>query len=200
MSRNHFIFDFETLGQNTQTCPVIDCSFIVVQEDSMGNNEYTFDALVNSCSKIKLDVSEQVKKYGYKVEKSTVKWWESQGEEARKNIAPKASDVSLREFCEEVLSYLNGFSKIDYWWARSNTFDPIILERLFRDCGLIDEFNQVLKFWAVRDTRSFINGALGFDFSDKFIPDEKLKEKFVAHDSRHDVAMDILRMQAIISD
>lgn len=200
MNRKHLIFDFETFGQNTQTCPIIDCSFLIVDEYAMKRGDYTFDGLIDQAVKFKVSVEEQVKQYGYKVEKQTVEWWERQGDDARKQILPKPDDLSLKEFCEAVINFIDDNGRVDYWWARANTFDPIILFRAFKDCGMADEMDKRLKFWKVRDTRSYIEGAFGFDFDNKFLPDKDCEEKFVAHDSRHDIAVDLLRLQTILKE
>ena len=65
---------------------------------------------------------------------------------------------------------------------------------------MADEMDKRLKFWKVRDTRSYIEGAFGFDFDNKFLPDKDCEEKFVAHDSRHDIAVDLLRLQTILKE
>ena len=60
--------------------------------------------------------------------------------------------------------------------------------------------NEYLKFWKVRDVRTFIDAKFDFSTRSGFVPlaDEKYwNEAFVAHDSTHDVAADVLRLQAI---
>ena len=77
-------------------------------------------------------------------------------------------------------------------WTRGNTFDPIYLRTILDATGDTDPFTQ---WWAIRDTRSFIEGMLyGSGIKNTFIPDG-LKEKFVGHDPKHDVVMDVMRMQ-----
>ena len=54
--------------------------------------------------------------------------------------------------------------------------------------------------WKVRDVRTFIDAKFDFSTRSGFVPlaDEKYwNEAFVAHDSTHDVAADVLRLQAI---
>jgi hypothetical protein len=89
--------------------------------------------------------------------------------------------------------------KIDYWWSRSNTFDPILLWRIFEDCDRSQELNDRLKFWKVRDIRTYIDAKSDFALRNDFIPidNETWKANFKAHDSRHDVVGDVLRMQKI---
>ena len=54
-------------------------------------------------------------------------------------------------------------------------------------------------WWIIRDTRSMLDGMLwGSGIDNKFIPDG-LEEKFVHHDPRHDIVMDVMRMQTVAS-
>ena len=57
-----------------------------------------------------------------------------------------------------------------------------------------------LKYWSVRDTRTFIDAKFDFPKLNAFVPvsdTAKWEYNFKAHDSKHDVAADILRLQAI---
>jgi hypothetical protein len=61
-------------------------------------------------------------------------------------------------------------------------------------------FDNVLKFWKVRDVRTHIDAKFNYTTRSGFVPvaDEDYWNKaFIAHDSTHDVAADILRLQAI---
>lgn len=198
------IFDCETLGQNTQTCPVIDFSYFVFDYDRFTSDDpYTFRELTseNGIQKSKISVENQVKVYGYKIEKSTVEWWKKQGSEARKHINPNPDDVSLSQFFDDIMSYVEKKGPIKYFWSRSNTFDPIILHRIAVDLGEEDRYNKNLQHWKVRDTRTYIDSRTNFDPSlTSFIPiedEEKWKKVFQQHNSIHDVAADILRMQVL---
>ena len=65
-------------------------------------------------------------------------------------------------------------------------------------CHATGHSDEPYKWWDIRDTISFIEGlSYGADIKNNFIPDD-LKEAFVAHDPRHDVAMDVMRMQTLI--
>jgi hypothetical protein len=62
-----------------------------------------------------------------------------------------------------------------------------------KDIGNIDPFH-----WkTVRDTRSMIEGmAFGMEIDNGFEIKE-VGDKFVKHDPRHDIALDVLRMQTL---
>ena len=196
----HCFIDCETLGQPVGNSAVIDFSFIVVNtEKFVSDNPYTLDD-ISLVKKFKLSVKDQVDNYGWMVYKDTVEFWESLPAAARKNIAPKSTDLTIKEFIEQLASYLNDFGKIDYWWSRSNTFDPVILARIFDAEEKHQMFKQYFPHWKVRDIRTYIDAKLDFPKKNGFIPidDENLwKQTFVEHDSAWDVLADVLRMQKI---
>ena len=108
--------------------------------------------------------------------------------------------MTAEAFCDTILQYLREQNKIDYWWSRGNSFDPVILFRLMNAYGQDKLMNEYLKFWKVRDIRTYIDAKFDFSTRSGFVPlaDEGYWERtFVAHDSSHDVAADVLRLQAI---
>lgn len=192
--------DFETLGQNAQKVPALDCAYTTFVWERFLDEPYSFDELVLSINKTKLSVEEQVKVYGAKYTQDDLKWWQDQPKELRKNIMPSEEDATVQEFMNAIIEYLRHSEKIEYWWSRSNTFDPIIMWRLaqYVDQDLL--LNEYLKFWRVRDIRTFVDAKFNFTTRNGFVPvaDEHWwNENFNAHDSIHDVAADILRLQAI---
>lgn len=197
----HCILDCETFGRSVSDAAVIDWSVIVVDTDKMlSNSPYTTRNIVD-VKKFKLSVKDQVDNYGWKVYKDTVAFWEGLPESARKNIKPLKTDLLVKDFTEQFLSYLTDFGKIDYWWSRANTFDPVILWRIFEATGKYHHMNEYLPFWKVRDIRTYIDAKFDFKTKNGFVPvaDEKFwNEVFIEHDSSWDVLADVLRMQAII--
>jgi len=197
----HFIFDFETLGQDVFQIPMLDCSYMVFDWDRFtADNPYTLEELVSLARKDKLDMASQVKEYGAKYKQRDVDWWMSQSDAAKKVLKPNPIDIRVEKFIDNFITYLKGAGKINYWWTRSNTFDPVILMRYARLIDRGDEVDALLKFWSVRDTRTFIDAKLDFPKQNGFVPlsDIEYWEKtFVQHDSRYDIAADILRLQTI---
>lgn len=197
----HFIFDFETLGQDVFQIPMLDCSYMTFDWDRFTtDNPYTLEELVSLAQKDKLEMASQVKEFGAKYKQRDVDWWMSQSEDAKKVLKPSASDIRVEEFFDNFTKYLKSAGKIKYWWTRSNTFDPIILVRYARLIDRGDEIDELLKFWLVRDTRTFIDAKLDFPKNNGFMPlsDAEYWEKtFVQHDSRYDIAADIMRLQTI---
>lgn len=199
MRGKNFIFDFETLGTDlVNGFPVIDVAYTVFDADRFLTKAYTFKELVDQMQHAKFDVADYCKRFGYKPEKSTLAWWESQSKEALKNIRPLKTDIKVDQFADELITYLTA-NKPDFWWSRGNTFDPIVMYRIFDDLNRSDEFNKVCPHWSVRDVRTYIDAK--FDFNENIKNGFVLPEweaDFVAHSSKHDVAADILRLQKIV--
>ena len=180
---------------------MLDCSYLAIDWDRFtSDNPYTFEELIDLAQKDKIDIVSQVKEYEAKYKQRDVEWWMSQSEDAKKVLKPSESDIRVEAFLENFIRYLRGVGNIDYWWSRSNTFDPIILVRYARLVGRDEEINDLLKFWRIRDTRTFIDAKLNFPKDNSFIPIKDVdlwNEKFKKHDSSWDIAADVLRMQAI---
>lgn len=198
--RTDFILDFETFGQCSRVCPAIDCSYTTFIWDRFLDEPYTFQELVSSAEKSKLDVEEQVKKYGFFYSRSDLDWWMQQSKEVRKNVMPRDTDMSVSQFVEKMIGYLRNSEKIDYWWSRSNSFDPVILDHLSMSVNKDKFLNEYIPYWKNRDTRTFIDAKFNFTTKNGFVPvtnEEAWNNNFKAHDSTHDIAADILRLQAI---
>lgn len=196
---NHFIIDFETMGKDATKCAIVDCSVMVFNTDRFLSNPYTLDS-IKETRKFKLSVADQVKNYGWEIDKSTLQFWEEQDPEVRANVSPKKSDLTVKEFIKSFHEFLIESPKIDFWWSRSNTFDPIILARVFEAEGKLLHMEEYLKYWRVRDTRTYIDAKLNFPKQNGFTPmtDETTwNAKFKKHDSAWDILADVLRMQQI---
>lgn len=203
MSKNlkHCFIDCETFGQPTHDCAVIDFSFFVADTSVfVSDKPYTVKDVQN-VKKFKLSVKDQVDNYGWVVYKDTLEFWQSLPAAARKNISPKKDDLTVTEFVNSVIEYMNEQGVADYWWSRSNTFDPVILDRLFGSQKKHQEFRNKFPHWKVRDIRTYIDAKLDFPKKNGFVPlknENQWSDVFVEHDSAWDVIADVLRMQAII--
>jgi hypothetical protein len=200
--RNDLIIDFETMGQDVNKCAVIDISAMVFNWDKMTSDDPYTLADISKCRKFKFDVKEQVQKYGYEIDPSTLAFWNEQSKEVRRNIAPKSSDLSVADFVKQFTDFLIEAPTIKYWWSRSNTFDPMILSRLFQSQNKLPHMEQHLKYWSVRDTRTYIDAKFNFSLKKNgFAPcenDEKWDSVFKAHDSSWDILADVMRLQSIV--
>lgn len=184
------IYDFETLSQDVFDGVAVNLAVLKFDEDRFIKQPYSFEELVDSCKLIKFDVEEQVKKYGRKIQQSTLDWWMQQEKSVQKQIRPSDKDVSI-DTLYEFLSLEIQIQKCDRVYTRGNTFDPILMSSLLRHFGQIDP----MKWWVIRDTRSLFEGmTYGHGIKSTFIP-EGLEGKFIAHDPCHDIAMDVMRFQ-----
>lgn len=195
------MFDFETMSSDSTKCAAIDVSVLVFSWDKfISDKPYTI-ADVKAAKRFKLSVKDQVTNYDFEVKKDTLQFWSEQSSEVRGKIAPKKDDLTVSEFCTQFLAYLNKAPKIDHWWSRSNTFDPIILTRLFKSEDMLVQLEKKLHYGKVRDTRTWIDAKFGFPKDNGFCPfpdqDGEWKKVFKAHDSSWDVLADVLRLQAI---
>jgi hypothetical protein len=198
--RNDLIIDFETFGKNAKNCAVIDCSVFVFSWDKFISGEpYTTKDILRA-KRFKLSVKDQVSNHNWVVEQDTVNFWQSQSQEVRSKISPKSDDLTVAEFVNEFHQFLIDSPPISHWWSRSNTFDPIILWRLFESQSKTLVLDEYLKYWRVRDIRTYIDAKLNFPKVNGFTPiqDEEFWNKvFKQHDSSWDVLADVLRFQTI---
>lgn len=197
----HLIFDFETLGQDVFEIPILDCSYLAFDWDRfISDDPYALKELVDLAHKDKLEMTHQVREYRAKYTQRDLDWWLSQSEDAKKVLKPSTVDIRVEEFINNFIIYAKSAGKINNWWTRSNTFDPIILQRWAKAVDRRAEIEELLKFWLVRDTRTWIDAKLNFPKQNGFIPiadEEYWNKTFVKHDSRYDIAADVLRLQTI---
>ena len=188
------IFDFETLSQNPQNGAVLSMAmlnFTAHRFTTLGE-PYTYEELLANTHYIKFDIKDQVKSWGRKIEKGTVEWWGKQSKEAQDAIKPLPTDRSIADLYNFFV--VKRATNIDKVYSRRNTFDPVFMSSLMKSTGNPEPYN----WWQIRDTVSYIDGlSHGIDLKDNFIP-EGLESKFVAHDPRHDITMDVMRIQTLV--
>ena len=194
--------DFETMGDDVlEPCAAVDMSIIVGDTEKMlSDNPYSCKDVILA-KKFKLSVKDQVSNYGFVVQDRGVKFWQEVSPEARKHVKPSADDLTVEQFINQLINHLNIIGKFDYWFSRGNTFDPIILQRLFKVVGKTYTFKEYFRFNRVQDMRSFINAKMEYPVTTNITPiqDEVFwKSVFVEHDSAWDVLADLLRYQTIL--
>jgi hypothetical protein len=185
------IYDYETLGKDPQTLPILSCAFLSFDTDRFTTNPYSFSELVSSCVEYKFSVEDQVKNYGKKIDQDTLKWWGERPKELRDSqMTPRPDDLPLTALYDIMVEECDGAEAI---YTRGNTFDPIVTERVMKDIGKAEPY----PWWVIRDTRSMIEGmSYGAGIKNSFIP-EGLNDHFIAHDPCHDIAMDVMRLQTL---
>lgn len=186
------IYDFETLSQDQYRGVVVSLALLQYDESRFIEKPYEYEELLSEVKMIKYDVEEQVKEFGRSISKDTLEWWKKLPPEVRKQLKPSSEDRSIRDTYDFFVENAD-IPNLKKVYTRGNTFDPMFLENIVR------QFDQELPYgwWLVRDTRSLIEGlSWGTDLKNSFkIPE--LEEKFVHHDPRHDITLDVMRMQKL---
>jgi hypothetical protein len=200
VKKNKFdiILDFETIGTDTNKCFVLDVSFAVFNWDRFLTDPYTFKNKPE-LKRFKFDLLDQ-KQYGFIHKKSDLDFWLGQSEVVRNKIKPSKDDITILQFCTDMLKWLSEQPKISHWWSRSNTFDPMILWRILQTQNKQQEFDSLCPFFMVRDTRTWIDAKFNFATKNGFCPvtnEDEWNKQFEAHSSDHDIIADIMRLQSI---
>jgi hypothetical protein len=186
------IYDFETLSQDQNKGVVISLALLSYTESRFASNPYTYEELLSNCKKLKFNVEDQVNTHGRTISKETLGWWKNQNKEAQKQLVPLDTDVfidALHGFLIDNIDLKNHKKA----FTRGNTFDPIFLDSLLKDCGKTNPMH----WGSIRDTRSYIEGmSFGSKLNNNYMP-EGLQEKFIAHDPCHDISLDVMRMQTL---
>lgn len=187
------IYDYETLSNVPAEAPVTSMAITRFDSARFVSQPYTLEEIVATASYHKFDVAEQVQKFGRKINKSTLDWWMEQDKEVRDaQIAPKPTDISITELRT---IFLQHYQKGDLVFTRGNTFDPIITDFMLKAMGQDPNLHY---YGDLRDTRSYIDGmSYGSDLSNGFTPPELEDKTIDKHDPRVDIALDILRIQAL---
>lgn len=198
---NDLMIDFETMGQDESCCAVIACSFLFFEWPRfISNSPYTFEELLRLTKRLKLDVKQQVSEYNFTIEQDTLNFWQTTSPEVKAKISPKKDDLSVNQFANQMIEALANSPKVDYWWSRSNNFDPPIMWRLMRKAGRYHDFGQYVMFQRLRDVRTFIDAKFDFENKNAFVPitDQSYWIKiYQPHSSQHDIVADVMRLQAI---
>lgn len=149
---NDLIIDFETMGQDESNCAVVDCAALFFEWKRFTSDKpYSFEELLGSAKRFKLNVKHQVVEYNYVVEPETVQFWQTTDPETKARIVPQKDDLTVEQFTTQFIDMLASSRKVDYWWSRSNNFDPPIIWRLMRRSKRYHDFNQYVMFHRLRD-------------------------------------------------
>jgi hypothetical protein len=187
---NCLIYDYETLGQDPNSAPLLSIALYAFDDQTIG--ELTLQDIVSNCSMYKFDVAEQITKYNKVVDPSTVEWWSKQSKDAQAVLEPSDDDVSIVELPNMFQRMSNvPFERV---YTRGNTFDPIFTTRICKDINVDEPY----PWWAIRDTRSLIEGmSYGSSIRNTFMPPSVNKADVVLHDPRYDIALDVLRIASL---
>ncbi|EQA7786840.1 3'-5' exoribonuclease domain-containing protein [Acinetobacter baumannii] len=192
---NDFIIDLETLGNKPDSI-VVDMSILVFDPDPKVMQPLS--ELIESGRRFKLSINSQKGKRT--VTPSTVAWWKEQSNEAKINLMPSDADVTVEEAITQALEFLKA-NRVNQWksqgWCRGMSFDfPIFVDMIRQTFNTpeTDKYEPV-KFWAQRDIRTAIE-AYSMVRGMSMTPLRKgVLDGFVAHDSIHDCAKDVIMLK-----
>lgn len=182
-------FDMETMSTKPNAV-VLSLGLLAVDSKS-DPDEMDFDDLVNDGIELKFDARSQVAN-GRHVEKDTMEWWKTQGEEAKRVLKPQPTDIPFSEIIESINNFFeekNLNMKRTKFYCRGPDFDFSILKDLYWQANA----EIPIKYWNVRDTRTVIDTLLGSDA--KFVYKMDNPPSFIHHNALHDCAMDVLRIR-----
>lgn len=196
------VIDFETLG-NGSNAAVVDLALLAFDPDPTVME--TFEELIARGKRIKFDIQSQKGKR--LIDIPTTTWWQKQGPEAKAGLKPSVDDVDTLTGIKQAVAYCKENDVDQYnslMWCRGQSFDfPIFVDLLRdveRDKGVpeteISTYNtEPVAFWNQRDLRTAIEAlSLTRKLCTTPLPRGTLNG-FVAHNSVHDCAKDILMLK-----
>lgn len=189
-----FIVDFETLG-NLPDGALIDCAVVPFVNDP--ENVPTFRELVAAGKKVKFSLAEQKEMRLRQFDASVMKWWKDQEAAAKINLKPSSDDVTLAEGLKQIHKHLTDSGvkqSSSQGWARGTAFDFSMYVTWIRNVtGKRETFDdEIVRFWSQRDIRTAIEENLGARWMTETPLPLGALDGFVAHDSIHDCAKDVL--------
>ena len=171
--------------QKNAVVPALGVLAIDIDETAL---DLTYSQVLELADSVKLDTKEQLDK-GRHIMKETMDWWAAQDAAAIDSVTPDGTEISIME----LHGWLKQFGSIKNatWWFRGPHFDAAIMESLFEDFGIRSPW----MFYSVRDTRTWF---------ECYTEHTKLKDEppasFIAHDPRHDVALDCWSMLQVMKE
>jgi hypothetical protein len=139
---NDCMIDMETLSTEPNAVVLTLGAVKFDRKSGMDKNIFYHRIDIQSCVEI-----------GCVVDKATQKWWKSQDPDVRKEAMGAGDDrLNIKEV---LIKFSEWFRGSKYIWSHGATFDVVIMECLFKKCGLPVPW----KFWNVRDTRTLYDVA-----------------------------------------
>lgn len=192
MSLTHIILDLETLG--------IKPNAVVL---SIGAAAFTFEGpnnfnkLIREGFYAKLNVREQVKEYGRKIEPDTAEWWRKRSSEAKEVLQATPLDWRMADALADLNAWIKKTDydyRKSYVWCRGNAFDFPKMESMYDQANIKCGYNG----WMIRDVRTMIDVMAGVS-NGKYEPKD-FPSDWIAHNALHDAAGDAFRMVALFKE
>lgn len=185
-----FMFDIETLGIESTTVVL---SAGIIYFDPEVDTDLSYLDFVKRGLMVKFDSKDQITRLNRTITKSTIDWWNKQGEYQRKSSMDfdKDHDLAAEDGIKELRKYINYHNKDGdkmIIWARGS-LDQMAIDSLALAAGTepIADFN---KWRDVRTAVDLMTGSTnGYCEVDGITKDEVIK-----HHPVHDCAYDILML------
>jgi 3' exoribonuclease, RNase T-like len=177
-----YILDLETLGTES-TSIVLSIALLPITDDDANT---AFIDLVDRALFWKLSVKHQYK-LGRTADQKTLEWWNKQSQSAKaQSFRPYATDLDPIVALRDIQRIINPAE--DTFWSRG-CMDQLWLESLTRTYKLFeDDQEQIIPDHAHRDIRTMLL------CQGKSVNHLSKPVEFIAHDPRHDCAMDAITL------
>jgi DNA polymerase III epsilon subunit-like protein len=182
------VFDLETLGTHANA---VILSVGAVAVDS--SKEYKYEELLVNGFYVTMEVKSQVDA-GRKIEKDTLDWWATQGEDAMKVLKPSENDMHWSKLMPAISDWFNSLdinSKDVLVYSRGSHFDFSIMHDLFRVTGNATPYELPWKWWNIHDSKTVVHTLL--NKTTQVMPDG-----FIHHNALHDAAREYMTIQTAI--
>lgn len=138
----HVMLDLETLGTNKKS-PILTLALVEFVPSTGVRRKERYWKINPLCYDRYKDL--------FSMDYSTLLWWQSQNEEAKKNSLSEGGD-DIKKVVEEVCDFVRKLSGIVFVWSQGIDFDIPILSNAIEALG----FEIPWKFWNVRDSRTLL--------------------------------------------
>lgn len=187
-----FMFDIETLGIESTTVVL---SAAIIHFEPEADSQVSFSELVNRAMFVKFDAKDQVTRLDRTMSKSTLDWWNKQGEHQQKLsfIPNKSEDLVAEDGLTLLRNYINKHHRgadpqTLTIWSRGS-LDQMAIDSL----AIKAKIEPIAPFNRWRDVRTAID--LMTDSKNGYCKVEGLNWDEVAkHDPTHDCALDVLML------
>lgn len=183
----HLMLDLETVGILPNSVVLsIGCLPFSFEEPK------SFDEYLEDGFFCKLDVEDQIRNYGRKIDKDTLDWWKQQSPEARVSLKPSKTDIPLAEALRGLDAFIRSCKLSDesWFWSRGNLFDFGKIESMCNNVGMPMPHNPFME----RDVRTMVDCFAGTTNGKIKV---HLPSNFVSHHPLHDCAKDVMMMTNI---
>lgn len=205
----HLAVDIETLAwSETAVITAFAATIFHFEKDK----ELSYKEIVDKTFYAKLDVKDQLTRFGRTTDKDTIDWWKKQPIEVQEmSIKRKDDDVKADDMLISFKDYLLD-NKFDFYnsyiWTRGIAYDIPKVESFIKTIADAEEKNSynsqfsgyvknkdkyMLNTFRARDIRTFHDLVADVDNGKWDFPEGRPKE-FVEHHAQHDIALDVFKL------